>query len=459
MKTIKAPYSVDGGIHPQYHKELSKDKAIDVMPLPALLHVSMSQHLGAPASPLVKKGDIVLRGQVIGEAAGFISAEVHAPTSGTVKNIIPAPTPTGRSATSIDIEPDGNDTWAPEIAERATKRAGLIKKLIANPEEHKKEVIEIVAECGIAGMGGAGFPTHVKLSPPPGKKIDTLIINGAECEPYLTSDNRTMIEHADQVWEGCRIIRAVLGATKLMIAIEDNKPEAIAAMEKAVANDNQEADTSIVVLKTEYPQGAEKQMIYNLTGKEVPSGGLPMDVGAVVENVGTCMAIWNAVANSKPITERVTTVTGTPLSSPKNVMARIGTSYSDLIAYCDGASGKVTKVISGGPMMGFAQTSLDVATTKTTSGLLLLAPAEVSTYSSMPCISCGRCVNGCPMNLMPCELSQMLEAEDYEAAEEYNVMDCIECGCCSFQCPAHRPLVQHMRQGKAVVAAKRRAKK
>ncbi|MCK5850907.1 MAG: electron transport complex subunit RsxC [Kiritimatiellae bacterium] len=459
MKTIKAPYSVDGGIHPQYHKELSKDNTIEVMPISHLLHVSMSQHLGAPANPLVKKGDTVLRGQVIGEPAGFISAQVHAPTSGTVKNVAPATTATGQTAMCIDIEPDGNDTWAPEISERAIERAGLIKKLISNPDEHRKAVIEIIAECGIAGMGGAGFPTHVKLSPPPDKNIDTVIINGAECEPYLTSDNRLMIEHADQIWEGCKIIRAILGAKRLMIAIEDNKPEAIATMEKAVGNDDPDADTSIVILKTEYPQGAEKQMIYNLIGKEVPSGGLPMDVGAVVENVGTCMAIWDAVTNSRPLTERLTTVTGTPLSSPKNVLARVGTSYSDLIAFCGGESGKVAKIISGGPMMGFAQTSFDVATTKTTSGLLLLAPAEISTYSSMPCISCGRCVDGCPMNLMPCELSQMLEAEDYEAAEEYNVMDCIECGCCAFQCPAHRPLVQHMRQGKAVVSAKRRAKK
>lgn len=446
MNVLKPKFKVDGGIHPVYNKQLASDRAIKAMPLPSLLRVSMSQHLGAPALPKVKKGDVVLRGQLIGEPAGFISAAVHAPTSGTVKNVAPAPTATGGMATAIDIEPDGQDQWIPDL------------KPNANWENMEtKELVSIISNAGVAGMGGAGFPTHVKLSPPAGKTIDTLIINGAECEPYLTADNRLMIERANDIWLGCRIIQKILGAQTVRFAIEDNKPQAIAAMQKAVAD--AKGDVSIVSLKTEYPQGAEKQQIFAITGKEVPSGGLPMDVGCVVENVGTTLAVWDAVINGKPLTERVTTCTGYPVAQPENVLNRIGTLYSDLITFCGGLSGKVAKVISGGPMMGFAQSSFDVSTTKTTSGLLILAPDKVSHYSSMPCISCGRCVGGCPMYLMPCELSQMLEAEDYEAAEANNVMDCIECGCCAFQCPAHRPLVQHMRQGKSNVMLRRRLQK
>ena len=443
MKTAKSQFKVNGGIHPAYHKDLARDKAIEAMPLPALLRVSMSQHLGAPAKPTVQKGDEVLRGQVIGEAAGFISAAVHAPTSGTVKEVGEAPTVMGTPAAFVSIEPDGNDAWVDSLA-------GVPDWSTADP----KTLIAKVAACGIAGMGGAGFPTNVKLSPPPDKPIDTLILNGAECEPYLTADHRLMVEQAGQIWVGCQIIQKILGAKTVRIAIEDNKPEAIAAMEQAMAG--AEGDVAVSVLKTEYPQGAEKQQIYAITGREVPSGGLPMDVGCVVENVGTTLAVWDAVVNGKPLTERVTTVTGLPVSNPKNVLGRIGTPYSDLLDFCGGLSSDAAKIISGGPMMGIAQSGLDVTTTKTTSGLLFLAPEQVDTFSSMPCIACGRCIDACPMYLVPAELSQMLEAEDYEAAEDLNVLDCIECGCCAFACPAHRPLVQHMKQGKSQVMLKRR---
>ncbi|MBT3192008.1 MAG: electron transport complex subunit RsxC [Verrucomicrobia bacterium] len=443
MKATKAKFKFDGGIHPAYHKELARDRAIETMPIPALLRVSMSQHLGAPAKPLVKKGDTVKRGQCIGEAAGFISAAVHAPTSGTIKEVGTAPTAMGTSAAFIAIEPDGEDAWIEGLEGIADWQNADTKALIAK-----------VAAAGIAGMGGAGFPTNVKLSPPPDKPIDTLILNGAECEPYLTADHRLMVEHAEQIWTGCQIVRKVLGAKHVHIAIEDNKPEAIAAMEQAM--EGADDDASISILKTEYPQGAEKQQIYATTGREVPSGGLPMDVGCVVENVGTTLAVWDAVVNGKPLTERVTTVTGMPVSEPKNVLGRIGIPYSDLLDFCGGLKADVAKIISGGPMMGLAQPGLDATTTKTTSGLLFLAPQETQTFRSMPCIACGRCVGACPMYLVPAELSQMLEAEDYEAAEELNVLDCIECGCCAFACPAHRPLVQHMKQGKSKVMLKRR---
>jgi len=443
MKTIKAEFEVNGGIHPVYNKELSRDKAIEPMPLTSLLKVSMSQHLGAPAKPIVKKGDEVLRGQVIGEAAGFISAVVHAPTSGTVQAVGEAATVIGSTAAIVEITPDGNDTWVEGLEGIADWKSADTKTLVAK-----------IASCGIAGMGGAGFPTNVKLSPPPDKAIDTLILNGAECEPYLTADNRIMIERAEDIWLGCQIISKILNAKTVRIAIEDNKPEAIAAMEKAMRD--AEGDVAIVALKTEYPQGAEKQQIYAITGREVPSGGLPMDVGCVVENVGTTLAVWDAVINGKPLTERVTTVTGTPVSEPKNILGRIGTPYSDLLAFCGGLKGDVAKIISGGPMMGLAQPGLDITTTKTTSGILFLSPKETKTFSSMPCIACGRCIEACPMYLVPAELSQMLEAEDYEGAEELNVMDCIECGSCAFACPAHRPLVQHMKMGKSQVMLKRR---
>jgi len=443
MKTKTAQFELNGGIHPKYHKELSRDKAIETMPLAPLLKVSMSQHLGAPAKPIVKKGDEVLRGQIIGEAAGFISAPVHAPTSGTIAAVGEAATVIGSTAAIIEITPDGNDTWIEGLE-------GIPDWKNTDP----KTLIAKIASCGVAGMGGAGFPTNVKLSPPPDKPIDTLILNGAECEPYLTADNRIMIEHADKIAIGCQIITKILNAKTIRIAIENNKPEAIAAMEKAI--EDIDADIAVIALKTEYPQGAEKQQIYAITGREVPSGGLPMAVGCVVENVGTTMAVWDAVVNGKPLTERVTTVTGTPVNEPKNVLERIGTPYADLLEFCGGLKTDVAKIISGGPMMGLAQPGIDITTTKTTSGILFLAPKETETFTSMPCIACGRCIQACPMYLVPAELSQMLEAEDYEAADELNVLDCIECGSCAFACPAHRPLVQHMKLGKAKIMLKRR---
>jgi electron transport complex protein RnfC len=446
MKKQSAKFRVNGGIHPTYNKQLTAEKAIVEMPVPSLLRVSMLQHLGAPAKVQVAKGDTVSRGQLIGEHGGFISVRVHAPTSGTVKAVAEAPTATGGSAIAVDIEPDGEDRWVEDITPHPDWESLDGKKLIS-----------LVSDAGIAGMGGAGFPTHVKLSPPPGKVIDTLIINGAECEPYLTADHRLMVERAEDIWHGIRIIRKILGCATVRVAIEDNKPDAIATMEAAMAED--QGDSAVVVLKTEYPQGAEKQQIFAALGKEIPSGGLPMDVGALVENVGTTLAVYEAVVNGLPLTERVTTVTGYPVKAPGNISTRLGTSYSDLLAFCEGLQSKAAKVISGGPMMGFAQHSLDATTTKTTSGLVFLRPDQVRTFSSMPCISCGRCVQACPMTLMPAELSQMIEAEDIEAAEELNILDCIECGCCAFECPAHRPLVQHMKQAKACIMAKRREEK
>lgn len=446
MSIFKAQWRLSGGIHPDDNKGATRDKPIERMPLPPLLRVAMSQHLGAPARPVVKKGDAVRRGQVIGEASGFVSVHVHAPTSGTVQAVTDAPMPTGSLLPAVEIAPDGRDEWATDLPP--------IKDW---PNAAGNVLLPRILQAGICGMGGAGFPTHVKLAPPADKPIHTLIINGAECEPCLTADHRLMLEHAAQIWDGARIIRRILNASALRVAIEDNKPDAIAAMEKAMAA-APEGDAAVVVLKTSYPQGAEKQQIYAVTGREVPSGGLPMDIGVIVENVATAMACWDAVANGHPLTERVVTVTGAPVKRPANVLARLGTPFADLLSFCGGLTGAASKIIAGGPLMGLAQHSLDVGVSKTTSGLLFLPPEAVSQFTSMPCIACSRCVEACPMRLMPSELSQMLESEDYDTAEAYHVMDCIECGCCAYVCPAHRPLVQHMKQGKARITFKRKQK-
>ena len=443
MKTTSSPFNFSGGIHPAYHKTLSAGLPIAVLPMPGMLAVPMSQHLGAPAKPVVKPGDVVKKNQLIGEAGGFISAPVHAPVAGKVASLGEAATASGRPCVTVVIEPDeqGETEAFPLIADWQRADAATLQSRIG--------------EAGVVGMGGAGFPTKVKLSPPAEKPIDTLILNGAECEPYLTSDHRMMLERAKEIRAGAEIIRAVLGAKTVRVAIEDNKPDAIAAMEKAF--EGVAGDAAICVLKTSYPQGAEKQQIYSVTGREIPRGKLPMDVGCVVENVSTAYAIFDAVVNGQPLTRRVVSVTGDAISTPANLLVPNGTSYADLIAACGGIKGKAAKVISGGPMMGFAVNSLTVPTGKTTSGVLLLSSGATSGYTSQACISCGRCAEACPMRLVPSEISQFVEAEDIENAERVCMMDCIECGSCAYVCPAHRPLVHHCRRGKAIVAAKRAA--
>jgi electron transport complex protein RnfC len=432
-----------GGVHPAYRKYATAALPIEAMPLPKVFFVSMVQHMGAPARPLVKKGDVVMRGQILGEAGGFVSAPVHAPTSGKVIAVGERLTQAGLPAVCVEIEPDGADCWSDALP------PGLDWQTAA-----PKTIVERIVAAGMVGMGGAGFPTHVKLSPPPGTTIDTLIVNGAECEPYLTADHRLMVEAPQSVWSGAQIVRRILNARRLAVAIEDNKPDAIRAMSAVL----QASDAELVVLKTEYPQGAEKQLIYAVTGREVPSGGLPMAVGALVENVGTCAAIHEAVTEGRPLTERILTVTGAMVRHPKNLRARIGTPPADLIAFCGGLTGLPGKIICGGPMMGLAQGSLEAAVTKTTSGLLVLPRQAVPQFSSLPCISCGRCVAACPMRLLPNTLSEMIETDDIEGAEALNAMDCIECGACAYECPAHRPLVQHLRRAKAEITKIRREK-
>lgn len=443
MRTIPSPFTFRGGIHPAYNKELASGSPLRELPMPARLSVPLSQHLGAPAKPLVKPGDIVMAGQLLAEPSGFISAPVHAPAGGTVEALEETLTAAGRPCGAIIIETDPAAGWT------------LLPQLPNWASADKKALLAQIGAAGVVGMGGAGFPTRIKLSPPSDKRIDTVILNGAECEPYLTSDHRLMLERAAAIRTGAEIIRHVLGANTLRIAVEDNKPDAIAALEKAFQGIG--GDVAITVLRTSYPQGSEKQQIYSVIGREVPRGGLPMDVGCVVENVGTSYALYDAVVNGRPLVSRAVSVTGDAVAQPANLLVPCGTPYSDLIAACGGLKGKPAKVISGGPMMGFAVSSLAIPTGKTTSGLLLLSSAKVTCYTSQACISCGRCVNACPMRLIPSELSQFIESDDVGGAEQIALMDCIECGSCAFVCPAHRPLVHHMRRGKAIVMAQRSA--
>ena len=451
MKTVKSQFKFKGGIHPDYNKELAKDKAIVAMPCPAELVISMSQHLGAPAKCLVKAGDYVVKGQLIGEKNGFISVPVHASASGLVKTVEPRLGAAGGTAPAVVL-----DTTAPVPADLPTPNSQL--PALDWRSATREELLKRVEEAGICGMGGAGFPTAVKLNPPPNKRCEYLILNGAECEPYLTADCRLMMERADRIRIGVEIMRKVLGGPAVRIAVEANKPEAIAALEKAFGDI--EGNVEVVVLPVLYPQGSEKHQIYATVGRVVPEPpALPIDVGCVVENVGTVAAIADAVEKGKILLSRVTTISGDAVAEPKNVEAPLGTKYADLVAFCGGAKEPPAKVLSGGTMMGFAVSTLAIGTTKTTSGLLLLSKQRVVQYTSQACINCGRCVRACPMNLNPAEISKAVEANDIKAAEDAHVMTCIECGACSFECPAHRAITQHCRRAKASIRARMAAER
>ncbi len=430
-----------GGIHPSEGKVSNKEDIINA-PLQELYTVPLQQHIGAPAKMVVQKGDHVLRGQLLGEPGGFVSAAVHSPTSGTVKDVTTCLGPAGATLPAVVIESDGEDKAADPLPPFENWQD-------ADPAALKARI----GEAGIVGMGGATFPTFVKLSPPPNVKIDTIILDGVECEPCLTADHRLMLETPEKIVKGAQIIGRILGVKRIIIAIELNKPDAIETMTKAAEGTGVE----VAPLVVRYPQGAEKQLIYALTGRKVPSGGLPAAVGCVVSNVGTTAAIYEAVCLGKPLYERVTTVTGTPVVKPGNYRFRVGTLYRTALELCGGVSEDPAKIISGGPMMGMAVYSLDIPVMKGTSGILLLSRDELVQYSPSACLRCGRCNDVCPMSMMPGILSAQIEHQKFELAEKWHVMDCIECGSCAYICPAGRPLVQHMRRAKAVVNAKKRA--
>lgn len=422
-----------GGIHPKDSKVYTMDKVIEIPPLPSEVVIPMSQHIGALCTPLVKVGDIVKKGQVIAESDAFMHSPVHASISGEVIKIAEMPHASRVSCLSIVIKNDGLDEWVPGIPMHREW-----DKL------DNAEILDIIKGAGAVGMGGATFPTHIKLSP--SKNIDTFIVNAAECEPYLTADYRMMLEYAERMVTGVKIVMKILDVSKCFVGIEDNKPEAVRAMKEAFKGTSVE----VVALPTKYPQGAEKMLIKVLTDREVPSGGLPMDVGVVVQNVGTAISICDAVVSGIPLIERVTTVSGDSIKEPKNLLLRLGTSYEDVIEYCGGFIKTPEKIISGGPMMGMAQFTLDVPVIKGTSGILALSSDVVNSGEESPCIRCGRCVKACPMGLVPSMLSILGERHRFkEAKEEYGLFNCIECGSCVYTCPAKRNIVQYIKYSKA----------
>ena len=435
--------SFRGGIHPPHAKKSTEKKETVKAVEPKVVNIPLRQHIGAPCEPIVNVGDQVYVGQKIGESTSFVSAPVHSSVSGTVK-AIGSKEIAGGSAVCITIESDGKNT----VHEGVKPHKGI-------EDLSGKEILNIIKEAGIVGMGGAGFPTLVKLSPPKEKKIDIVILNGAECEPYLTADHRLMLENPEDVLYGLQAIMKVLDVTEGFVGIEANKPDAISKMETVAKNFS---GTKIVGLKTKYPQGAEKQLIYACSKREVPSGGLPMDAGAVVCNVATAAAVANAIKTGMPLVERICTITGKGITTPKNMLIKVGTELSEIIEQCDGFKGEPGKVILGGPMMGMATHTVNIPATKTTSGILIFTPEEAKLPEPGPCIKCGKCVDICPAFLQPILISAHALKDNFEMAEKYNALDCIECGSCSFTCPSKRRLLQSIRVAKReIITAKRKS--
>ncbi|MCD7868188.1 MAG: electron transport complex subunit RsxC [Clostridiales bacterium] len=431
-----------GGIHPYDGKELSKNSPIESYQPQGEMVYPLSQHIGAPATPLVKKGDHVLVGQKIAEAGGFVSTPVHASVSGKVKTIEKRLTATGTMADAIIIE---NDQQYEET-----------EFVPADPDTlTKEEILSRIREGGVVGMGGAGFPTQVKLSPKEPEKIDHVLVNGAECEPYLTSDYRRMLEEPEVVIGGLEIILKLFPKAKGCICIEDNKPDCIEKMTGLTKN---HPNIEVKTLKTKYPQGGERVLIYAVTGREINSTMLPADVGCVVDNIDTVAAVYHAVKEGRPLIDRIITVTGDAIRKPKNFTVRTGTNMRELIEAAGGLTDPVTKVISGGPMMGFALYSLDVPCVKTTSAFLCLEKDPVAEAKTTACINCGRCVSVCPGHVIPARLATFAERGDMESFQKYDGMECCECGCCSYICPAKRPLTQSIKSMRKMVLASRRKK-
>lgn len=432
-----------GGIHPYDGKDLSKDKPIkDILPKGDLVY-PLSQHIGAPAVPVVKKGDHVLTGQKIADAAGFVSAPIYATVSGTVKAIEPRRVTVGDNVNAIVIENDGKYEEVDY---------GECKPL---EELTKEEIVKKVQEAGVVGMGGAGFPTHVKLSPGEPDKIEYVIANCAECEPYLTSDYRRMIEEPQKVIDGLKCVLALFDNAKGIMAVEDNKPDCVQILKELTKD---EPRIIVKALKTKYPQGAERQLIYAATGRAINSDMLPADAGCIVDNVDTLVAINSAVRENKPLMYRIVTVTGDAIADPRNFRVRIGTNYHELIDEAGGFKENPEKIVNGGPMMGFAIFDLDVPTTKTASALLCLTHDQVSEKDEGPCINCGRCVDACPGRVIPSRLADFAARGDKESFQKWNGMECCECGCCSFVCPAKRQLTQQIKSMRKMVLADRRKK-
>ena len=421
------------GIHPEESKYLTESLAIEILPLPKEVFIPLQQHIGAPCKPMVEVRDEVKIGQIIGSTEAYVSSPVHATISGRIKNIGRYPSPTGSRTQMVHI-----------IASDDEEPNGIYTEVDWTnlPIDDLKNRIK---NAGIVGLGGAAFPTHVKLSPPEDKPIDTLILNGCECEPFLTADHRTMLEMPDMILKGMAIIMKVLGVKKGYIGIESNKPDAIKSMQKSASDYGFE----VVTVKTKYPQGAEKMLINAIKKRKVPTGGLPMDVGAVVQNVGTAVAVANAVSFEKPLTQRIVTVTGDGIKEPKNLLVTIGTKFSDVIEFCGGLVDETAQVFMGGPMMGIAQYDLSVPVVKATSGIV--CTTDYKQVEPIACIGCGSCVKSCPMSLMPTRLAHLSLMRHWSNADKMGIMNCIECGSCAYVCPSSIPLVQWIRVGKQKV--------
>ena len=426
-----------GGVHPPENKIQTENMAVEEVKAPKMLYVALLQHIGAPLDPIVAVGDRVLKGQKIADSQAFMSSPIHSPVSGTVKRIEDHVFPLMGRIKTVIIENDEQETWAE------------LSKIEKWENVDRRTLLTMIREKGIVGIGGASFPTHIKLDPPADAKIDTLLLNGAECEPYLNSDNRLMIENPEKIVNGIKIIKKILGVNRAIVGIEENKPEAIASMRKAVEGTGIE----IAPLKTKYPQGGEKQLIKAVLDRQVPSGKLPSAVGVVVQNTGTAAAIYDGIVNGIPLIEKVVTVSGKGIINPKNVKIAIGTPFSYLLDYCGVNREVVDKLVMGGPMMGMAQFSEEAPVIKGTSGLLALTREETNPYKTRACIGCGKCVEACPMGLEPLMFARLAAFEQWEQLKEYSLMDCIECGSCAYICPANRPLTEAIKIGKSKLRA------
>jgi electron transport complex protein RnfC len=432
LKTFK------GGIHPPYNKELASGKAIKRASVPAEVIIPLQQHIGAPNEALVSAGDRVEVGQKIGASDAFVSAPVHSSVAGTVKEVADVANFTGAKVKSVIITPDAEQ---PEFAKQPGKDLESL-----SPEELR----EIAKEAGLVGMGGAAFPTHVKLTPPKDKPVDIVIINAVECEPFLTCDHRQMLERTDDLIAGARLLKSAVGASKVIFGIEANKMDAVDALRAKASG---LSDVEIEVLEVKYPEGAEKMLIFALTGRKVPPGKLPSEVGCLVQNVGTAIAIYEAAAWGKPLYERVLTVTGPGIREPANLLAAIGTPISTLIDSCGGFVGNPVKLIMGGPMTGWAQSEAAATVVKGTSGIVVLTSDVVDVGEETDCVRCSKCIDACPMFLSPNFIVQAAKRGQWDKAEMWGALDCFECGCCSFECPAYIPHVQYVRKAKAEIAA------
>lgn len=430
-----------GGVHPNYEKQYTEDKPIQVLPAPEIVVLPLQQHVGAPAEAVVKKGDQVFMGQVIGKSSYTISAPVHSSVSGTVLAVEPRPNVTGRSVMSVVIQNDGEDTPVETEVKGHQDPIQLSKGAIR----------ERINNAGIVGLGGGAFPTAIKVTPPDNARIEYLIINGSECEPYLTADQRVMEEYAEKVILGAKLLAKAADAEKIIIAIESNKPKAIELMQNLAGSNAIE----VVTVVTKYPAGGEKQLIKAVLNREVPSGGYPFQIGAIVQNVSTAWAVADTCLTGKPLIERVITVTGPGVKESGNFLVRIGTPFKDIFEAVGGFIGNPARVICSGPMMGLAQYDLNVSVVKAVSGVLVLTDKESKEYEPMPCINCARCVDVCPAYLMPLKLEAFAMSEMLDEAEDYGAMDCIECGCCTYICPSKRYLVYYIRLAKhEIIAAK-----